>query len=130
MANSIVVRTPDEKTLYIRSYAARLAGVSEEFLVECEQEGLITCQSRESGESAFTRNSIRRLSLIRRLHRDLDLDLEAIELVLHMRRRIIDLQSEIERVNREALQKEGRLVAELQQLRAALAPEGHLEDLP
>lgn len=126
MAKSIVVRTQEEQTLYIRSYAARLAGVSEEFLVACEQEGLITCQPRESGESAFNRKAIRRLSLIRRLHRDLDLDLDTIELVLHMRRQIIDLHSRLAELEQESRQNEQRLLAELHQLRKSTSRDGQI----
>ncbi len=127
MSNAIVIYTQDEQTIYLRSFAARLAGVSEEFLARCEQEGLITCQPEQGGKIGFDRQTVQRLSLIKRLHGELELDLDTIELVLHLRRQILDLQRDLERVERKAHQRERQLLSELQQLRRTLTKEAHIE---
>jgi DNA-binding transcriptional MerR regulator len=128
MSKIFLIRTRDEETIYLRPFAARLAGVSEDFLTQCEREGLITCRRMEGGESGLDRNDVRRLSLIRRLHQELDLDLDTIDLVLHLRRQVINLQGEIEAMERKARQKERQLLAELQQIRRSFIPEGQIEE--
>ena len=128
MSNAIVIYTQEEQTIYLRSFAARLAGVSEDFLVRCEQEGLITCLPETEGKIGFDRKAIQRLSLIKRLHGELELDLDTIDLVLHMRRQIIDLQSDLEAVERKARQRERQLLAEMQQLRRALTNKAQIKE--
>jgi MerR family transcriptional regulator/heat shock protein HspR len=128
MSKAIVIYTQEEQTIYLRSSAARLAGVSEDFLVRCEQEGLIACLPERGGKTGFDRKTIQRLSLIKRLHGELELDLDTIELVLHLRRQIIDLQHDLERLERKAYQRERQLLSELQQLRRTLTKEAHIKE--
>lgn len=129
MSNAIMIYTQEQEMIYLRSSAARLAGVSEDFLIRCEQEELITCISDAGGKTGLDRKAIRRLSLIKRLQRDLALDFETIDLVLHLRRQVIDLQDELNRLERLSRQKELRLLAELQELRRELTQDGRFNGI-
>jgi DNA-binding transcriptional MerR regulator len=117
MSKAIIFQSQDEEHFYIRSFAARLAGVSEEFIIQCEQEGLISSRQRTKDLIELDKKSVQRLTLIRRLHRELELDLETIDLILHMRRQIVDLQNQMDELERKAHQKERQLLDEMQQLR-------------
>ena len=124
MAYKLIQRAKDDRPIYVRSLAARLASVSQEFLIRCEQQGLVKARLMTGGGTGFTVKAIRQLTIIRRLHQDLDLDLETIEIVLHMRNQILDLQAQLEKEQRRAQQREKRILKELQELRKALAEQG------
>jgi DNA-binding transcriptional MerR regulator len=126
MSKAIIFQSQDEDRIYVRSFAARLAGVSEEFIIQCEQEGLITSKQKTEDLIGLDKNSVQRLTLIRRLHRELELDLDTIDLVLHMRRQIIDLQNQIEELERRSRQKERQLLQEMQQLRRETIQAGQI----
>jgi len=54
---------------------------------------------------------------IRRLYQELDLDLETIDLVIHLRSQIVDLQREIKDLEKRSHWCEQNLLAEIQTLR-------------
>lgn len=126
MSKAIIFQSQDEEHIYIRSFAARLAGVSEEFILQCEQEGLISSKQKTGDLIGLDKKSVQRLALIRRLHQELELDLDTIDLVLHMRRQIIDLQNQMEEFERKARQKERQLLDEMQQFRRETIQAGQI----
>ena len=71
------------------STAARESGLSTQLIRRCIQEGLV--------DDVIDQAELRRLRRIRRL-RDLGVNLHGIEIILRMRRRIEELQAELERL--------------------------------
>jgi hypothetical protein len=74
-------------------------------------------------EPRYTRVVAAQLARLGRLHKDLELDFPALEVVQHMRRQLLDLQEQVERLERQMVQREERLVRELVDLRRRLAAE-------
>jgi MerR family transcriptional regulator/heat shock protein HspR len=126
MGKAIIFWSQDDDRIYIRPFAARLAGVSEDFLIRCEEQGLVTSRQKTGGGKGFDRDSLRRINLIHRLHRDLVLDLDSIELVLHLRRQILELNDQLEAIRRESQEKERQLLAEIQAIKEKIIQEGHI----
>lgn len=125
MPFNIVIRSrdDDDQMLYTRRMVARLAHVSVSFLRVCEQEGLVRPRRMTGGGEGYHREDIEQIVIIRRLHEQLDLDLHSLEVILHMRQRIIDLLDELEVAERLAQQRERRLREQVQELRRKLARE-------
>jgi DNA-binding transcriptional MerR regulator len=73
------------------------------------------------GGEGYSPADIRQLLRIRRLQEDLGLDLPAVEVVLHMRRQMLDLLAQLDDVERRKRQRERELLAEIQRLRRYLA---------
>jgi hypothetical protein len=117
MPYEIMLRAENDEPLYLRSLAIRIARVTPDFLILCEREGLVQARTMTGGGEGFDTRSIRRLALIHRLHQELELDLETIDLVIHLRNQIIDLYREIENLEQRAHQREQSLLAEIQALR-------------
>jgi DNA-binding transcriptional MerR regulator len=123
MRYAIIPRARSDEPIYMRTLAAQLAHVSLDFLQACEQEGLIEVQLMTGGGFGLDANNIRRLVIIRRLCRDLELDLETVELVLHLRRQVLELQMQVEQLERRARQRKQKLHREIHRLRRLLAQE-------
>jgi DNA-binding transcriptional MerR regulator len=62
-----------------------------------------------------------RLIRIRHLHRDLGLDLPAIDCLLRMRRQVVNLQRRLSEVEQQMLARERELMDEVQRLRRKIA---------
>ena len=120
------IRLQSGETFYTRSVAVQLAEVSTDFLQECEAEGLIQCQEVE-GTTGYSARDIRRLARIRRLRQELDLDLPAVEVVLHLRQQVFGLLNEMEQLEQRLVQREQALLREVQELRRRLAIEAGWE---
>jgi hypothetical protein len=91
MTKEIVCISKEEDQIYIHVQAARMARVSLNFLMECDRAGLIRAVRKKEGLEGYRLGEIEKVQLIRRLHEDLALDLETIDLVIHMRKQILDL---------------------------------------
>ena len=126
MAFNLSIRTrraDDDEPLYSASVAAQLARVSLELLRQCEEESLIRPRAMAGGGLGYSAADIRRLIRIRRLQDDLELDLPAVEVVLHMRRQVLDLMAELDELERQMWRRERLLLAEMQRLRRRVADE-------
>ncbi len=99
----------DEKPIYLSVQAAYIACISLEFLLACEAEELIKPRNITEESPGYTLQDIHRLQIIRRLHEDLDLDLETIEVVLHLREQIEDLAEERNSLKRMILDQQAEL---------------------
>ncbi|MFZ6030161.1 MAG: chaperone modulator CbpM [Chloroflexota bacterium] len=120
MPHEIVRRAKNNERLYLRSVVAQIARVTPDFLALCEREELIEAQAMPDGEAGFSETAIRQLMLIRRLHYELALDLEAIDVVIHLRRQVLDLQGRLAAFEQQARQREQTLVSEIFELRESL----------
>lgn len=123
MPFNMVIRSQDddEPMLYTRRSAARLASVSVSFWRMCEQEGLVHAHTMIGGEKGYYPADIELMTVIRRLHEDLELDIPSLEVVLHMRQRILKLMKEIEDMEHLAQQREQELLTQVRELRRQLA---------
>ena len=86
--------------------AARLARVSEAFIRRCEREELVTTSIMLHGREGLCAADVRKLKLVRHLHEDMGLDLEAVDLVLRFRDQIMILQRRLEEMEQFMRQNE------------------------
>jgi DNA-binding transcriptional MerR regulator len=107
--------------LFTRMVAAQLARVSLEFLSLCEAQDLLRPRELAGGEPGYSFEDIQRLVLIRRFHDLLGLDLEAVEVVLHLREQVLYLRARMEEMERRFTLKEKELLEEIESLRRRLA---------
>ena len=102
---------------YTRDLAAQLADISLDFLERCENERLIEISIKSSDQLGYSVRDIRRLTIIRNLHENLELDFPALEVVLNMRRQLLDLQQQLEAMERQTIEREEQLRREMINLR-------------
>jgi len=108
--------------IYSLNEITKFARVTTEFIQECERENLIQATMMH-GTVGYGHNTVRRLIRIRHLHRDLGLDLTAIDCILRMRRKIGNMQKQMHDMERRMLAREQELMTEIQRLRKRLAQE-------
>lgn len=108
--------------IYTLNEVVKFARVSAKFIQACERENLIQL-TMVRGAKGYGHDTIRKLIRIRHLHRDLGLDLTAIDCILRMRRRIGHLQKQMHDMEQGMLAREQELLAEIQRLRKQLAQE-------
>lgn len=123
MPFNLTVRIRDDEPFYTRSVAAQVARISLDFLRLCEQENLLQAKIMAGGGHGYTPADIRQMARIRRLREDLELDLPAVEVALHLRRQVVDLLAQIDEMERQMSKREQVLLDEIQQLRRRLATE-------
>lgn len=86
--------------------AARLARVSEEFIIQCENEELVTARAMLHGEKGLNPADVRKVKLIRYLHQDMGLSLEAVDFVLRYRERVKKIESQLNEMEQRLHQQE------------------------
>jgi DNA-binding transcriptional MerR regulator len=125
MAHQLIIRYEEEGTLYTRPVAAQLARVSLDFLRRCELEQIVRPRPLPGGGVGYTAADIRRLARIRRLRRSLGLDMPAVEVVLHLRRQVVELQTYLAELETEMELREQEWLHEIQELRRQLSQEAN-----
>ena len=123
MPFNLTVRIRDDEPFYTRTVAAQVARISLDFLRLCEEENLLQAKIMAGGGQGYTPADIRQMARIRRLREDLELDLPAVEVALHLRRQVLDLLAQIDQMERQTTKREQELLNEIQQLRRRLATE-------
>ena len=124
MGFDVIIQTKEKKEpIYSRRVAIQLARISPDFLRRCEQANLVQIRFVRGGKRGYTQNDVNQLARIRRLQEDLELELTAVEVVLRLRRRIIDLLQEMEIMEQQHLQREMALRREISTLRQLLSQE-------
>jgi len=101
--------------------AARLARVSETFILQCEREELVASRTMLHGQKGLCAADVRKLKLVRHLHEDMGLDLEAVDLVLRYRNRIRALESHLADAEQQWRRKVQKHRAEIRTLQQRLA---------
>jgi DNA-binding transcriptional MerR regulator len=114
------IGTAVQQKIYSLAEIAKFARVTTEFIQACERENLIQV-TVVRGTIGYNQDTVRRLIRIRHLHRDLGLDLTAIDCILRMRRRIGHLQKQMHDMERKMVAREQELIAEIQRLRKQLS---------
>jgi len=121
MAYQLIISSKEEEPLYSPQLTAQLARVSLEFLQRCEMEQFIRPGSMRGGGIGYTAADVRRVARVRRLRHSLGLDLASVEVVLNLRRQVIEYQTTIAQLEREMERREQTLLREIQELRRQLA---------
>ena len=106
-----------EHVVYAPDTAARLARVSVEFVRQCEQGDLIPRQITVGGETGFLRAAVSDLICVRHLHEDLGLELDAVDFIMRLRRRITALDRHAQEMEQRMIGREQELLAEIRRLR-------------
>ena len=120
--NQNSMRSDIRRKIYSLNEVAEFARVTTEFIKECERENLIQVTVMH-GTIGYGHDTVRRLIRIRHLHRDLGLDLTAIDCILRMRRKIGNLQKQMHDMEQRMFEREQELTAEIHRLRKQLAQE-------
>ena len=85
-----------DRALYIISVAASLAGVHAQTLRFYEKKGLVRPSRTVGRTRMYSTEDVDELARLLRLTRDLGVNLAGIEVILKMRRRMIEMQKQIE----------------------------------
>jgi MerR family transcriptional regulator, heat shock protein HspR len=118
-----MVQPQQIEPLYTPRVAAALAGISQQALDQYRRRGLVQPQRKPGSGEGYRAADIRRLISIRRLRQEVDLDLGAIEVVLHLRDQVLELQREMEDRRQDAARREEELLETIHELRDRLAKE-------
>ena len=116
------MRSDMRQKIFTLNEIAKFARVTTEFIQKCERENLIRVTVMH-GTIGYDPDTVRRLIRIRHLHRDLGLDLTAIDCILRMRRKIGNMQRQMHDMEQRMLIQERELTAEIYRLRKQLAQE-------
>jgi len=92
-----MVKRDRKKPVYMISVVSELLGVHPQTLRLYEREGLIRPR-RVNRQRLYSEEDIERLSLILELTRDLGVNKAGVEIILRMRKRLMALQNELERM--------------------------------
>jgi DNA-binding transcriptional MerR regulator len=120
MKYEISIYTGPSPALYPAQIISQLSRISLQFLKECDQQGLIQGYNMLGGVRGYRLEDVAHLSLIRRLSKDLELDYNAIEIVLNMRQQIISLHTELQAVHLKMQAREQEFQEEIRQLRETI----------
>jgi hypothetical protein len=101
--------------------AARLARVSEEFILHCERENLVASRIMLHGKKGLCFADVCKLKRIRHLHQDMGLDLETVDFVLRYRNRIKKMQRRLSEMEQRMRRKEQEYLTDILALHRRLA---------
>jgi DNA-binding transcriptional MerR regulator len=125
MRYQLVKRAKDDEPVYSYQIAADIARISTDFLRQLEEEQLVLSRWMSGGLRGFSAADVEELSRIRRLHEDLELDLPAVEIILHMRQQMLEMMRQMDEIESWFHHREESLLNEIHQLRHRLAEEGN-----
>ncbi|SRR5690606_618293 len=126
MAFRVIIqrREEDDEPRYPRDDVLQLARITLEMLQRCEDEELIRPRPLAGGGEGYSEQDIFHLARIRRLQQDLGLNMAGVEVVLHMRRQMLQLQEQMAEVQAEMRRQEAKWLRELQEMRRRTAIQG------
>ncbi len=84
-----------EERLYSIKIAAALCGMHEQSLRMYERRGLIAPRRSAGNIRRFSDADVEQIRFIKRLIDDLGVNLAGVEVILHMRRQMVDLQEQL-----------------------------------
>jgi MerR family transcriptional regulator/heat shock protein HspR len=91
-----VIRKKKGKAAYMISVVAETYGIHPQTLRLYEREGLLKPSRSEGNTRLYTEEDLERLELILNLTRDLGVNLAGVEVVMNMRRRMQEMQREMQ----------------------------------
>ncbi|MDA8164436.1 MAG: MerR family transcriptional regulator [Desulfobacteraceae bacterium] len=113
----------EEKQYYTIREVTRIFGVSERIIYRIEEEGLVRASRDEGSRRRFTPEDLEQIRLIVELSRELGVNWAGIEVILHMRERMLALQREMREIF-------DQLPREMKDSPAGRAWELHRQSLP
>jgi DNA-binding transcriptional MerR regulator len=111
----------DPEAHYEYRIVARMTRVSEDFILQCEHEELVTAHTMLHGAKGLRAKDVKKLKLIRYLHEDMGLSLEAIDFVLRYRERVKTMERQLNEMEQRLHQKEQEHQTEVLKLCRQLA---------
>ena len=87
-----------ERHYYTIKVAAELCGLHEQSIRMYERRGLITPQRSAGNIRRFSDDDVERIRFIKRLVDDLGVNLAGVEVILHMRQQLLEVQQELEQL--------------------------------
>lgn len=96
----------DPEARYEYRLVARMTRVSVEFILRCEHEELVTAHPMIHGAKGLSAAEVGKLKLIRYLHEEMGLSLDAIDLVLRYRERVKTMEHQLNEMEQRLRQKE------------------------
>ncbi|NTU81681.1 MAG: MerR family transcriptional regulator [Chloroflexales bacterium] len=99
----------DERRTYTIRVAAQRAGMHEQSLRMYERRGLISPARTRGNIRRFSDDDIEQIRFIRRLVDDLGVNLAGVEVIIQLRRQLLEAQIELSKL-REELTREGAAV--------------------
>ncbi len=96
----------DPEAHYEYRIVARMTRVSEDFILRCVHEELVAAHTMLHGAKGLSTADVRKLKLIRYLHEDMGLTLEAIDFVLRYRERVKTMERQLEEMEQRLRRKE------------------------
>jgi len=111
----------DPEAHYEYRIVAHMTRLSEEFILQCEHEELVTSHITLHGTKGLSAADVRKLKLIRYLHEDMGLSLDAIDFVLRYRERVKTMERQLNEMEQRLRQKEQEHQAEVLKLCRRLA---------
>jgi DNA-binding transcriptional MerR regulator len=117
----IAVVCNDPEDHYEYRIVARMTRVSEEFIHQCEHEDLVSSHTMLHGAKGLRASDVKKLKLIRYLHEDMGLSLEAIDFVLRYRERVKTMERQLDEMEQRLHQKEQEHQTEVLKLCRRLA---------
>jgi DNA-binding transcriptional MerR regulator len=97
----IVIQSARPTTLYTEEETARYAHLEIQAIHRLRAVGLIEGIETDEGERRYSEEDVQRLRRIRRLRRDLGVNLAGAEVILELSRRLEELQRELEGYRRK-----------------------------
>jgi hypothetical protein len=85
---------------------ARMTRVSEEFILRCEHEELVTAHTMLHGAKGLSAADVSKLKLIRYLHEEMGLALDAVDLVLRYQERVKTMERQLDEMGLQIRRKE------------------------
>jgi MerR family transcriptional regulator, heat shock protein HspR len=89
--------TTREKYYTIREVAG-MFGISEYTVCRIEAEGLLESRRLQDGRKVFSSGDLERIRIVLALSRELGVNWAGIEVILHMRERMLEMQEQIEEI--------------------------------
>ncbi len=90
-----------DKQYYTIGIAAELCGMHEQSLRMYERRGLIAPRRSAGNIRRFSEEDVEQIRFIKRLVDDLGVNLAGVEVIMHMRQQLLDMQRELEMLRGE-----------------------------
>jgi MerR family transcriptional regulator, heat shock protein HspR len=87
-----------EKQYYTMSEVTRIFGISEYTICRIEAEGFIQVRRQEGSRKIFAPEDLERIRVILALSRELGVNWAGIEVILHMRERMLEMQQQVDEI--------------------------------
>ena len=88
----------EEKCFYTVREVTRIFGVSEHTIYRIEAEGFVRSRRDEESRRCFTPEDVERMRMVIELSRELGVNWAGIEVILHMRERMLSMQQQVHEI--------------------------------